>query len=344
MAVAKNRLRETGRHRAVANDPAFTVLFEDESIVEETGAVPDNRLNLMFVCAHPAIDEKLRTPLMLQVVLGLDAARIAAAFLVSPGTMAQRLVRAKQKIRDAGIPFDAPEQRELGERLHAVLEGIYAAFGTAWNELEDDANRVQALDGEALFLAQLVVRLMPDEPEAMGLLALMMFSHARRAARYAHDGTFVPLAQQDLARWDRAAIIEAEQWLMAAASQRRPGPYQLEAAIQSAHCQRLFTGSTPWSGIAQLYAYLNQIAPTVASRVAHSVACAESGALLQGQAILDELESAGVQAYQPYWVARWHLHKQAGAAEQAVAALRRAIGLTRIGPIRGFLQSKLDQP
>src|SRR5262249_21561485 len=214
---------------------------------------PDERLKLLFVCAHPAIDETARTPLMLQTVLGLDAARIGAAFLVAPTTMSQRLVRGKAKIRDAGIRFAVPGSRELPSRGDAGLQAIYAAFGSGWDDVAGADPRRRGLADEAIWLGRLVTRLLPGEPEALGLLALMLHCDARRAARRDAGGRYVPLDQQDVARWSRAMIDEAEQVLAAAASAGRPGRFQLEAAIQSAHTRRAVTGRTDWEAIALLY-------------------------------------------------------------------------------------------
>lgn len=350
MAVAKNRLRQGLRHRAVAEDPRATAVVEQMLVrLDATDAVSgDGRLNLMFVCAHPAIDASVRTPLMLQTVLGLDADRIGDAFLVPGTTMGQRLVRAKQKIRDAGVPFDPPSGRELNERLGAVLEGIYAAFGAGWDDAtaERDPRPAappsrESLDEEALFLAALLAALVPDEPEVLGLFALMRFSHARRAARFDAEGAFVPLSKQDVSRWDRDAILEADTLLLRAASMRRPGPFQLEAAIQSAHCQRLFSNQTPWTSIATLYEALNRLSPTIGSRVAHAAALAELGRLDDASAQLTSIAAPLVTTYAPYWVVAGHIAFLRGDADEGVVALRRAIELTSDRALREHLTRRL---
>lgn len=216
--------------------------------IEEAGdrpmpsAVSDERLQLMFVCAHPAIDPALRAPLILQTVLGIDAARIASALLVAPATMSQRLVRAKARIRDAGLPFAVPGPEEWAPRLQAVLDAIYAAFGAGWDGL-DTTDDPAALTGEALWLARLVVAQMPGEPEPKGLLALMLYCAARHAARRDGQGRFVPLDRQDARLWDRDMVIEAEGLLTQAARAGRFGRFQCEAAIQSVHVQRLSPGT-----------------------------------------------------------------------------------------------------
>lgn len=345
--VAKNRLRQGARHHAMASTPEMQAALGELGAADAAGALTalrDDRLDLMFVCAHPAIDPALRAPLMLQAVLGLDAARIASSFLVAPAAMSQRLVRGKQKIRDAGVPFERPHGTELAPRLDSVLEGLYAAFGAGWDDVGAGPGAREPLDEEALFLARLLVAHLPDEPEALGLVALMMLSRARRDARFDARGAFVPLASQDTARWDRAAIIEADRLLLQAAALRRPGPYQLEAAIQSAHCQRLFSGRTPWTAIAMLYEHLNRAAPTLASRVAQVVALAESGRLDEARAVLAAVDEAQVASYAPYWVVTAHVAKLTGGREdEQQRALTRAIALTRDESLRAHLEAQLPR-
>lgn len=210
-------------------------------------AIPDRRLALMFACAHPAIDAAVRAPLILQVVLGLDAAMIASAFLVSPAAMGQRLVRAKSKIRQAGIPFSIPEREELPARLDAVLDSIYAAFAEGWTDPGGTDVVRRDLTEEALFLARLVCELLPAEPEALGLLALMLHAQARRHARRGANGEYIQLAKQDPALWDSLMIAEAEALLREASTLGAVGRYQLEAALQSAHVHRCRTGQENWA-------------------------------------------------------------------------------------------------
>ena len=204
---------------------------------------------------------------MLQTVLGLDAATIARAFLAAPATMGQRLSRAKAKIRDAGIRFDVPHGDQLPQRLGAVLEAIYAAYGTGWDDFTNADSRWRGLADEAIWLARMLLELMPGEPEAQGLLAMMLYCEARRPARRAPDGAYVPLSDQDTRLWLRPLIDEADRTLTAASRQRRPGRFQLEAAVQSAHIDRAHADKPDWSAIARLHERLLLEAPTLGALV-----------------------------------------------------------------------------
>ncbi len=345
MTAAKRNLLQVLRHRQVELDPAATILLVDEDTsAPQAPAIPDERLKLLFACAHPAIDPQIHTALMLQTVLGLDAEKIAAAFLVSPAAMAQRLVRAKNKIRLAGIRFEEPEARDLPQRIHVVLEAIYAAFGLAW-----DDQGASDLTQEAIYLADLTASLLPAQAEPAGLLALMLLSDARRAARYVQAGgelEFIPLHAQNTALWDEPRIAQANRIVWHAASLRQPGPFQLEAAIQSAHCQRRYTGVVPWRSIAQLYAQLLHIAPTLGARVGHAVALGESqGAAAALQALDAVVSEHEISRYAPYWAARAHWLGQralVGDAQAAVAAYETALRLHTGVPERRYLQSQID--
>jgi RNA polymerase sigma-70 factor (ECF subfamily) len=341
LTVARRQLLQVARHDQVRFDPAVLVLFEQDETYEDASFIPDARLKLMFVCAHPAIDEKVRTPLMLQTVLGLQVNEMAPALVVSPAALAQRLVRAKQKIRDTGIRFEEPERSELPERLGYVLESIYGAFGLGLDAIDGAEARVADLQKEAIYLCAIVCSLLPSEPEARGLLALMTFCNARKAARFDAAGNFVPLAKQDLKRWDRDAIVRADQWLWVASQQRCPGPFQLEAAIQSAHCHRLFTGETPWKAIAQLYRQINANFPTHGSLVAGAVAMGEAGEVTVGLAQLEHMDPAITKNLQPWWVAKAHLLSLDENVPQHVtaAAYRTAIGMTLDQRLKRHLES-----
>jgi RNA polymerase sigma-70 factor (ECF subfamily) len=341
LTVAKNQLRQGARHRTMASNPRVLGALEQAlvELSEQPSEKGDLRLRLLLVCAHPAIDETVRTPLMLQAVLGLDAARIARAFLVTPAAMSQRLVRAKQKIRDAGIPFDEPEPAERPGRMAAVHEAIYAAFSVDY----ENEPGVESLAEEAVYLARVLSELAPNDPEALGLYALLQLSHSRRGASTTPDGTFVPLAEQDVARWNRSAILDANAVLLRAATFRVPGPFQLEAAIQSAHCQRLFSGHTPWKAIEFLYATLNATWPTIASAVAHAAVLVELARESDAEALLARIDLARVAEYAPYWVVLSHARRRSGDPASACDAMTKAITLTRSPRLRAFLETTRAQ-
>jgi RNA polymerase sigma-70 factor (ECF subfamily) len=274
---------------------------------------------------------------MLQAVLGLDAKTIARALLVAPAAMAQRLVRAKARLREAGVAFELPEADELPARMTAVLDALYGAY-TIGSDLASPAPEAEpALREEAVFLARLVAELQPGDAEALGLLALLLHCEARRPAQFDADGAFVPLTRQDTARWDRARMREAEAALWQAASLRAPGPFQIEAAIQSAHHQRAFTGQTPWAQIAQLYALLVAQHGGVGARIGQAVATGEAGDPAAALALLEALPAAVVQSHQPYWAAFAHLLARSGRHGEAAAARQRAAGLTADERVRRFL-------
>jgi RNA polymerase sigma-70 factor (ECF subfamily) len=337
MAVARRRLIDAGRRRRTSGEAADHLRLVAEELSEDVDAdIPDRRLGLMFACAHPAIDPAVRAPLMLQTILGFDAAAIASAFLVSPATMGQRLVRAKQKIRQAGIPLRVPDPGELSERLDAVLAAIYASFAAEWSEPGDLAD-------EAIWLGRLVVALLPEEAEALGLLALMLHVAARRDARRDAAGGYVPLAEQDVGLWDAAMTDEAEAVLRCASGLAVIGRYQLEAAVQSVHAARRTTGRTDWAVIEQLYSALASIVDSVVVAINHAVAIGQAEGPEAGLARLDALcGDARVAEYQPYWAARAELLSRAGQAQAAGAAYQRAIGLVSDDAVRQFLQVRLD--
>jgi RNA polymerase sigma-70 factor (ECF subfamily) len=399
VAAARRRLAD-GRRRAAVRDAAADDLAYAASFLAggsadagtAAGPFPDRRLGLLFACAHPAVDPNVRTPLMLQVVLGLDAREIASAFLESPSATAQRLVRAKRKLRDAGIPFAVPEREELAPRLTAVLEAIYAAFGAGWDAVvggdpggSDDpgvggggaaparaaaaptgaapgaaapnevppndaaphgppagAHRADLAD-EAIWLGRLVVDALPGEPEPRGLLALMLYCHARRAARTAEDGAYVPLAEQAPGRWSLALIGEAEAALAAAARHLRPGRFQLEAAIQSAHLAPAFGRPADWRAVAALYDALLAYAPTAGALVARAAALGEAEGAEAGLAACDAVPAGIARDYQPWWALRAHLLARLARHGEARAAYERAAGLTQAPAVRAFLLGRRDR-
>jgi len=303
--------------------------------------VPDQRLALMFACAHPAIDPGIRAPLILQVVLGLDASMIASAFLMSPTTMGQRLVRAKDKIRQAGIPFRIPEREELPGRLGAVLDAIYAAFAEGWADPGGTDVARRDLPEEALFLGRLVTELLPEEPEALGLLALMLHAEARRRARRNVRGEYVPLAEQDPALWDSQMIDVAEALLLRASALGSIGRYQLEGALQSAHVHRRRTGHANWTAVVQLYDALWALSGSPVVAINRALAIAETeGAGAALNAMQDVAADVRLTEYQPYWAARAELLAKTGAYSEARRAYEIAIGLERDPAVRRFLQRR----
>lgn len=335
LTAARRTLGHGHRHDKVRDAAAAPLRLLAEECADLGSDFPDERLRLLFVCAHPAIDEGVRTPLMLQTVLGLDAQRIAAAFLVAPAAMGQRLVRAKAKIRDARIPFEPPDTQALPERLGPVLAAVYAAYGSAW-DAGPGADAPHSLAGEALFLARLLADLLPEEPEAKGLLALLLHCEARADARRI-GGAYVPLAEQDPARWSRPTIGEAEALLRAAAMAGRPGRYQTEAAIQSWHVAARARGADP-AALALLYDHLAAATPALGVLVARAAAHGEARGAEAGLALLDALEPDRVRSYQPYWAARAHLLRVAG--QEATPAYDRAIGLATDPAVRAFLAAR----
>src|ERR1700728_1692297 len=304
--------------------------------------IPDRRLALMFACAHPAIEESVRAPLMLQTILGLDAAAIASAFLVSPATMGQRLSRAKAKIRLAGVPFKIPEREDLPERLGVALEAIYAAFSHGWAEAFSDDPRGRNLAEEAIWLGRVVVSLIPNEPEAMGLLALMLYAHSRREARRDVQGRYVPLSDQAVERWDQPAIEEAEGLLRTASALGAPARFQLEAAVQSAHAARRLTGTTDWEAIAVLYDALFTLTASPVVAVNRAAAVAHAHGPEAGLELLDEVGAkGGLAGFEPYWVARADLCAKLGEVDAARSAYSLAIGLQTDPAARAFLIERL---
>ncbi len=346
LTAARNRLHDEGRHMGVRDKAEEALRMAAEEAAQhaaDRSAFPDERLKLLFICAHPAIDAGARTALMLQVVLGLDAARIASAFLVSPAAMAQRLVRAKARIRDAGIAFAVPEPADLPGRLDTVLAAIYAAYGTGWEDVAGADPRRSGLADEAIWLARLLVRLLPEEPEARGLLALMLYCEARRLARRDADGRYVPLFDQETGLWSRVMIAEAERLLTGSAAMGRAGRYQIEAAIQSAHAMRMTTGRRNWDSVALLYETLVAIAPTIGALIGQAAALAEDRGPGAGLEALDAIDPPLVQSHQPYWAVRAELLSRLRRRDDADAAYDRAIGLSEDDAVRSFLHRRRSE-
>lgn len=347
LTVSKNRLIDHAKSAAErTRDP--TPVEEHLGLVMtqlDPEVIPDERLKLLFVCAHPAIDEKIRTPLMLQSVLGLDAARIGPAFLLPAATMAQRLVRAKRKIRDARIAFEIPEAEELPTRLSFVLEAIYGGYAIEWATADAGSEPLdENLAGEALYLAQLLVHLSPAEPEVLGLAALLHYCEARRPARYDDAGRFIPLSDQATDRWDRRLIAEAQGLLAKAAEQQQPGRFQLEAAIQSVHCERAVSGNTNWQALHQLYEGLMRLAPTIGAAVGRAAAIGQSVGPEQGLLAIDQIDlvdESALNNFQPAWATRAELLARDGQFSAARQAYDQAIALTHESALRTYLLEQM---
>lgn len=343
-AARRKTIDQIRRRQRSDNATDHMKMMDEELASANDNDIPDQRLALMFACAHPAIDAATRAPLILQTVLGFDAATIASAFLIAPSSMSQRLVRAKTKIRDAGIPFRVPERDALKERLDAVLEAIYTAYSEGWSDPAGTDLRRRNLAEEGIWLGRLVASLLPDEAEALGLLALMLYAEARRGARRGDNGEFVPLTEQYTARWNAAMIEEGEALLRRAGAMHAIGRYQLEAAVQSAHAVRRLTGRADWGAIEKLYDALLTLTGSPVVGINRAVAVAETKGAAAGLAALDEhAQDARMAQYQPYWAARADLLARTGNAGEADTAFERAIGLEADPAIRTFLQKRRDE-
>ena len=346
LTVARRKMIDAfrGQRREIAGEELQEIadgLGAAAIAAEIPNQIPDQRLALMFVCAHPAIDAGIRAPLILQVILGLDAKAIASAFLLSPAAMGKRLGRAKEKIREAGIPFRVPEPEELPSRLDAVLDAVYAAFAEGWSDPGGTDVARRDLTEEAMFLARLVTELLPQEPEALGLHALMLHAEARRSARRREDGEYVPLAEQDPAVWNSRMIDEAEALLLRASTLGILGRYQLEAALQSAHVDRCRTGRANWAEVVRLYDALFALAGSPVVAVNRALAIAElHGASAGLDAMPEAAADPRLAEYQPYWAARAELLAKAGTHDEARRAYEIAIGLERDPAVRRFLQMR----
>jgi len=343
LTAARRKVIDAARRRQTkeAAVPELLLMIEELEAAAAEDEIPDRRLALMFACAHPAIDTAMRAPLMLQVVVGLDAKTIASAFLLSPAAMGKRLVRAKSKIQQAGIAFRIPGRDELAQRLDTVLDATYAVFSEGWTDPGGtDASRRDLTD-EAFFLARLIVELLPEEAEPLGLLALMLFAESRRVARRTAEGDYVPLALQETELWNAAMIAEGESLMARASALSVLGRFQLEAALQSAHVARRCTGRDNWHDVVALYDALSTLAPSPVVAINRALAVAE----IDGpRAALDAMPKPGDDArlsqYQPYWAARADLLARIGAKQKAHEAYDLAIGLEWDASVRRFLQER----
>ena len=350
MTTARRKMIDRDRHSAVHDSYVVSALAETSRLGIPAWEHPadtahsawsDPRLRLLFVCAHPALDPAIRTPLMLQAVLGFDAQRIASAFLVSPTTISQRLVRAKRKIRDARIPFDIPPVEGLAQRVDAVLGAVYAAYTEGWTDPLDGVCRDFA--EEAIWLGRTLIELCPGNAEVRGLLALMLYLESRRAARRTETGAFVPLSEQQTSLWNGALIKEAESLLASAALYGSIGRFQLEAAIQSAHAARANTGATDWAAIVQLYDALYLLVPSPVVATNRAIALAETNGPTEGlRALAMVADDPRVRLYQPYWAALAHLQIRVGKLSEAVSAYDEAIGLSKDPAVRCYLAGRRD--
>jgi predicted RNA polymerase sigma factor len=346
LRAARRRLIDRWRQEQTREGSvhALSSLLAEGEDLSNALAFPDQRLELLFVCAHPAIDARVHTPLMLQVVLGLDAAAIAAAFLTPVSTMRQRLARAKAKIQGTRIAFEVPAAAELERRLSAVLEAIYAAYGYGWEGVDGADTERRGLAEEALFLSRLLLERLPEQPEALGLGALLEYCEARRPARRSAGGEYVPMSEQDTRLWSAPRLEQAERLLASAARSGRPGRFQLEAAVQSAHVERCRGRGTDWAAIALLYEGLVRVAPTFGALVGRAAAVAEARGPREGLALLDAIPASAVESYQPYWATRAHLEQRLGHEREARAAFDVAIRLTRDAAVQAFLERAARQP
>ena len=345
ITVARRKMIDAARRRRSGEIASgqLQLLTEGLEVAAGETAIPDHRLALMFACAHPAIEPGIRSPLILQVVLGLDAKMIASAFLLSPAAMGKRLVRAKDKIHQARIPFSIPERKELPGRLEAVLDAIYAAFAEGWSDPGGTDIARRDLSAEAMFLGRLVTELMPQEPEALGLLGLMLHTQARRRARRNAHGEYVPLSEQEPSLWDAQMIDEAEELLRRASALGAIGRYQLEGALGSAHVYRRRTGQANWEAVVQLYDALLLVCASPVIAINRALALAEiHGPKAALEAMQEVAADPRLTEYQPYWAACAELMAKTGAYGEARDAYEVAIGLERDPAVRRFLQRRLS--
>lgn len=344
-AAGRRRALDLGRRARVraANrpEPPEPEPTPEDVVIAAFEPIPDERLRLIFVCCHPAIAAEARVALTLRTLCGLSMERLAAAFLVGEIAMVQRLTRARRKIRDARIGFEIPGPDRWAERLEAVLATLEIAYAQAYADAAG-ASDAAGLAEETLRLTGLLAELIPDDPEVLGLAALVRLAEARRAARLDPSGVMIPLGEQDVRLWDRPRIAEAVGLMRRAAAQARSGPYQIMAAIHMAHASRADTGATPWDDIVGLYDALMVVRPSPVAAINRAIALEPVAGAAEALAALDAADPAGrLAGFAPWHAARAHLCQRAGRLDEAAAELERTIALTDTPAERRFLVAKL---
>jgi RNA polymerase sigma-70 factor (ECF subfamily) len=315
---------------------------DDEEI--DAGTLPDERLRLIFTCCHPALADDARVALSLRTLCGLTTEEIARAFLTAPATMAQRLVRAKRKIRAARIPYEVPSAEVLAERLDAVMAVIYLVFNEGYAASSGDRLLRTDLCAEAIRLARILVALMPDETEPRGLLAMMLLHDARREARIDERGEIVLLEEQDRARWDRAQIVEGLAHSEAACNADANGPYAIQSAIAAVHSRAKSAAETDWRAIAELYRGLNAIRPSPVIELNRAVAVAMAEGPAVGLELIDAIAASGeLRDYYLMWSARADLLRRLGRWQEAAESYRAALARVGSAPERRFIRRRIEE-